>query len=82
MTHIDFSPLYVLTGKPPPLTDAAAFSSYVAKNNDIGVTTKLADTPYVAAFIVFIAACGSRSVTPDGRRLQCITESMRSVSLP
>jgi hypothetical protein len=79
MTHIDFSPLYVLTGKPPPLT---AFTSYVAKNDDIGVTTKLADTPYVAAFIVFIAACGSRSATPDGRRLQCITESMRSVSLP
>jgi hypothetical protein len=65
MTHIDFSPLYVLTGKPPPLTDAAAFTSYVAKNNDIGVTTKQADTPYVAAFIVFIAACGSRSATPE-----------------
>jgi hypothetical protein len=35
--------LYVVTGKPPPLTDAAAFTSYVTKNNAIGVTTKLVD---------------------------------------
>ena len=47
---LGFSPLYVVTGQLPPLTDAAAFTSYVTKNNVIGVTTKLVDTLYVAAF--------------------------------
>lgn len=39
----------------PPLTDAAAVTSYVTKNHVIEVTTKLVDTLYVAAFIVFLA---------------------------
>ena len=66
-----FSPLYVIAGKPPPLTDAAAFTSYVTKHNVIGVTTKLADTLYVAAFIVFIAGLRQliRHARPDGEML-------------
>lgn len=66
-----FSPLYVITGKPPPLTDTAAFTSYVTKNNSIGVTTKLVDTLYVAAFIVCIAGLRQliRQARPGQERL-------------
>jgi hypothetical protein len=68
MTYTGVSPLYVLTGEPPPLTDAGAFTSYVTKNNVIGVTAKPADTLYVAAFIVFIAGLRQliRHARPDG----------------
>ncbi len=54
------SPLYVIErGAPPSLGDATQFADYVAKNNVIGITTKLVDTFYVVGFILFVTGLSS-----------------------
>jgi hypothetical protein len=45
------SPLYVVSGRPPSLADAANITRY----NSIAFTTKLVGTVYVIGFIVFIS---------------------------
>ena len=48
-------PLYFMMGVPPRLEDTARFTDYVTRSNGIGITTKLMDTLYIAAFLVFLA---------------------------
>jgi hypothetical protein len=49
------SPLYVISGKPPSLDDAAKFAEYIAEHSSIAITTKLVDTVYVIGLIVFVS---------------------------
>ncbi len=49
------SPLYIMMGTPPALSDAAKYAEYLNRISGLALATKLIDTIYVAAFIVFLA---------------------------
>jgi hypothetical protein len=49
------SPLYIMMGTPPALSDAARYAEYLTAVSGVALATKLVDTIYVAGFIVFLA---------------------------
>src|SRR5512132_2801927 len=55
MLPVATAPLYVSMGAPPSLSDGDALTAYLARNQVPAITTKLVDTFYVLAFIVFAA---------------------------
>ncbi len=48
------SPLYIMMGTPPPLSDASAYAEYLTRIGGLALATKIIDTVYVGGFIVFI----------------------------